>query len=116
MGETEAMEGEDPGSVMMEGLGGRIRAVDVMLILAEHRADIRRVVESTARIETGQSDLVRRVSAVEVDLASMKATQTAMQQHEEQSVSPRTSPWVVASVLVAAAAVILSLVLDAYKA
>lgn len=94
----------------------------LLLALGETRAAAKQAADTAARIEAAVSGLATRVGALEVDVAAMKATQTAQAQaaaNERQAVAAenagkeRLGPggWIL---IVAAVLTALYLILDHY--
>lgn len=88
---SEQPEDEMPGTDRLRG--GRNDAI--LLALGETRASAKQAADTAARIETAVTGLATRVGVLEVDVAAMKATQTAQAQAERDQRAengPRTSP------------------------
>lgn len=75
---TERPEDEMPGGERFRG--GRNDAI--LLALGETRASAKQAADTAARIETAVTGLAARVGVLEVDVAAMKATQSAQAQAE----------------------------------
>lgn len=70
---SEQPEDEMPGGERFRGS----RNDALLLALGETRAAAKQAADTAARIETAVSGLATRVGALEVDVAAMKATQSA---------------------------------------
>lgn len=86
---------DDVENTTDQGGGVRGSRNDALLLaLGETRAAAKQAADTSARIETAVTGLATRVGALEVDVATVKATQAAQAQADRDRVAetgPRTS-------------------------
>lgn len=116
MSEPDLTEAVDPAP------SGRVRASDAILIaLGETRAAAKQAADTAVRVENAVGGLAQRVGRLEVDVASMQTqlaerdrADAAMRQVETQQEVTKTPAATWIALVVAVAAVLIPLLLDAY--
>lgn len=101
----------------------RVRASDAILIaLGETRAAAKQAAETAARVEQSVGSLGMRVGRLEADMAALNARFDAQQdadrdrrESEQSTAVTKTSPWTVVAVIIAGLAVLIPLLVDAYR-
>jgi hypothetical protein len=111
MSETPLDGGVDEEPVV----ASRVRASDVLLLIGKLTAKVEAGTSAAQRTELAVSDQGRRLGHLEAEVAAVKATLAAVQA-EQTSRRPSPIQWpTVAALIVAALAVLVPVLIDAYR-